>query len=193
MQCRVPHVPDSQIHHVLHSGFIFYLFIHRHCTSLTLFLFFPCVAFTAPNAVAAYMRSSLLPGAMAALILLATFVSLTFTQDLPDGLKIETTKSVACQRKSKAGDKLSVHYRGVLLTGVEFDSSYGRGQPFQFTLGVGQVIKGWDRGMAGMCPGEARRLTIPPKLGYGSQNMGAIPPNSVLSTLQLRRSRNLLI
>jgi FK506-binding protein 2 len=129
------------------------------------------------------MKKTLLPGALAALVLLATFVSLTFTQTIPlDGLKIETTKAVACIRKSKAGDKLNVHYRGTLVNGVEFDSSYGRNEPFQFTLGVGQVIKGWDKGMADMCPGEGRRLTVPPNMGYGSRNMGAIPPNSVLST-----------
>lgn len=129
------------------------------------------------------MKKTVLPGALAVLILLATLVTLTFTQKLPDGLNIETTTPVACIRKSQKGDLLTVHYKGALLNGVVFDSSYGRGEPLQFTLGIGQVIQGWDKGLVGMCPGEARRLTIPAKMGYGSRGMGSIPPDSVLGML----------
>jgi FKBP-type peptidyl-prolyl cis-trans isomerase len=73
-----------------------------------------------------------------------------------------------------------VHYTGWLTNGQQFDSSVGRG-PFSFRLGGGQVIAGWDQGVAGMKVGGKRRLTIPPELGYGSRGFpGAIPPNSTL-------------
>lgn len=65
--------------------------------------------------------------------------------------------------------------------GTEFDSSIPRGQPLSFTLGMGQVIKGWDQGLLNMCEGEKRKLVIPPELGYGERGAGdKIPPNSVL-------------
>nr|UWK01887.1 FK506 binding protein [Locusta migratoria manilensis] len=78
-----------------------------------------------------------------------------------------------CGFKSKKGDFLHVHYKGSLEDGTEFDSSYGRGQPLTFTLGSGQVIRGWDKGLIGMCEGEKRKLVIPPELGYGAS--GAPP------------------
>lgn len=80
----------------------------------------------------------------------------------------------------KNGDLATVHYSGVLMDGTKFDSSYDRGEPFQFVLGLGQVIKGWDLGVAGMKIGGKRKLTIPPELGYGSQAVGLIPANSTL-------------
>lgn len=79
-----------------------------------------------------------------------------------------------------SGKIVTVNYKGTLVNGTQFDSSYDRGQPFEFTLGAGQVIEGWDRGVAGMKVGGKRKLTIPPELGYGSRDMGTIPPNSVL-------------
>ena len=73
-----------------------------------------------------------------------------------------------------------MHYRGTLEDGTEFDASYNRNQPLSFTLGSGQVIKGWDQGLQNMCIGDKRKLTIQPELGYGSRAMGPIPANSVL-------------
>ena len=82
---------------------------------------------------------------------------------------------------AKKGDKLTMEYTGKLFSdGKQFDSSIGRA-PFEFTLGVGQVIKGWDQGIMGMCIGEKRKLTIPSELGYGAAGAGAdIPPNAAL-------------
>jgi FKBP-type peptidyl-prolyl cis-trans isomerase len=74
-----------------------------------------------------------------------------------------------------------MHYTGKLYsTGQVFDSSLNRKKPFVFTLGAQMVIKGWDQGLLDMCVGEKRRLTIPPSLGYGSRDMGSIPPHSTL-------------
>jgi len=83
--------------------------------------------------------------------------------------------------EAKAGDKVTVQYVGVLYdNGKQFDASWDRGQPFSFTLGRGQVIAGWDQGVEGMKVGGRRELIIPPKLGYGPQGNGPIPPNSTL-------------
>ena len=83
-------------------------------------------------------------------------------------------------QEATPGTKVSVNYKGTLDDGKEFDSSYGRG-PFEFSLGAGMVIKGWDEGVAGMKVGGKRKLIIPPELGYGSRGIGPIPPNSVLT------------
>ena len=79
-----------------------------------------------------------------------------------------------------AGKKVTAHYVGTLSDGTKFDSSLDRGQPFEFNLGAGQVIKGWDVGIAGMKVGGVRALVISPELGYGAQAIGAIPANSTL-------------
>ncbi|MBI5869489.1 MAG: FKBP-type peptidyl-prolyl cis-trans isomerase [Actinobacteria bacterium] len=81
---------------------------------------------------------------------------------------------------AKNGDLVTVDYTGWLTDGTQFDSSKGR-KPFEFTLGAGEVIPGWDQGVAGMMVGGTRRLTIPPELGYGSRGAGGvIPPNATL-------------
>lgn len=79
------------------------------------------------------------------------------------------------------GSHVTVHYTGWLLDGTKFDSSVDRGQPFDFVLGAGQVIKGWDEGVASMHVGGKRRLRIPPQLAYGAKGFPpVIPPNSTL-------------
>ena len=84
-------------------------------------------------------------------------------------------------REAHAGETASVHYTGWLKDGSKFDSSLDRGQPFQFRLGAGRVIKGWDEGVVGMNIGSKRKLIIPPHLGYGKRGAGrVIPPNATL-------------
>lgn len=82
---------------------------------------------------------------------------------------------------AKDGDIVNVHYTGTLTDGTKFDSSLDRGQPFEFTLGSGMVIKGWDQGVKGMKVGEKRKLTIPSDLGYGDDGFPpSIPPKATL-------------
>lgn len=96
------------------------------------------------------------------------------------GLQIEEI-TIGTGPEAKAGQTVEVHYTGWLTDGSKFDSSLDRRQPFPFKLGAGQVIKGWDQGVAGMRVGGKRKLMIPPELGYGSRGFpGAIPPNSTL-------------
>lgn len=98
----------------------------------------------------------------------------------PTQLKIED-EVVGTGPAAKAGDKVTVDYTGWLTDGTKFDSSKDRNQPFSFSLGAGEVIKGWDQGVASMMVGGKRKLTIPPELGYGSRGAGSvIPPNATL-------------
>lgn len=97
-----------------------------------------------------------------------------------DGLKIEVLKEGSGEVATE-GKQVSVHYTGWLTDGKKFDSSVDRGEPFQFMLGAGHVIRGWDEGVKGMKVGEKRKLTIAPELGYGDRGAGGvIPPNATL-------------
>jgi len=98
----------------------------------------------------------------------------------PSGLKY-VDEVVGGGDSPQQGKKVKVHYTGRLTDGKKFDSSVDRGQPFEFTIGIGQVIKGWDEGVMTMKVGGKRQLIIPPDLGYGARGAGgAIPPNAEL-------------
>lgn len=95
-------------------------------------------------------------------------------------MKIEKSVS-GTGAAAKAGNTVSVHYTGWLTDGTKFDSSVDRNEAFSFVLGAGQVIQGWDEGVATMCVGDKARLTIPPEKAYGRQGYpGLIPPNATL-------------
>lgn len=116
------------------------------------------------------MRAALLLLAMAMICVTINAGAAKEVTELQIGVKF---KPKSCEVKAHKGDQVSVHYRGTLTDGTLFDESYGRGQPLDFTLGQGAVIKGWDQGILGMCVGEKRKLKIPAKLGYGDS--GAPP------------------
>ncbi|KAJ7284851.1 hypothetical protein C8J57DRAFT_702212 [Mycena rebaudengoi] len=121
------------------------------------------------------MRFNWLSSLLLAVVVLAA--------DPPATLQIETTYLPEdCPAKAQKGDAIQVHYTGTLFSnGNKFDSSLDRGQPLPLTLGVGQVIKGWDEGLVGMCLNEKRTLTIPSEMAYGSRGFGSvIPANSAL-------------
>ncbi|KAK8947637.1 Peptidyl-prolyl cis-trans isomerase FKBP53 [Platanthera guangdongensis] len=102
------------------------------------------------------------------------------TRTYPNGLIVEEVSMGNPEgKKATPGKKVSMHYIGKLKNGTIFDSNIGQ-RPFKFRLGIGEVIKGWDLGVNGMRVGDKRRLTIPPSFGYGTKNMGKIPPNSWL-------------
>ncbi|CAO1942786.1 unnamed protein product [Urochloa humidicola] len=104
--------------------------------------------------------------AVAAILLTVSAKKSADVTELQIGVKF---KPESCTLQAHKGDKIKVHYRGTLTDGSVFDSSYDRGDPFEFTLGNGQVIKGWDQGLLGMCVGEKRKLKIPAKMGYGER------------------------
>ena len=98
----------------------------------------------------------------------------------PSGLKYVVDKEGTGDATPQAGQVVTVHYTGKLIDGKKFDSSYDRGQPIDFTVGKGQVIKGWDEALLGMKKGEKRVLIIPSNLGYGPSGRGPIPPNATM-------------
>ncbi|GAC1585041.1 MAG: FKBP-type peptidyl-prolyl cis-trans isomerase [Candidatus Velthaea sp.] len=102
------------------------------------------------------------------------------TVTMPDGLKY-TDEVVGTGAQPKAGQHVRVHYTGTFPDGKKFDSSRDRNEPFVFTLGKGEVIKGWDEGVATMRVGGKRKLIVPPALGYGERGAGGvIPPGATL-------------
>jgi FKBP-type peptidyl-prolyl cis-trans isomerase FkpA len=106
-----------------------------------------------------------------------TFMTTTTT---PSGLQYEELY-VGEGDTAQAGQTVTVHYTGWLTDGKKFDSSKDRNDPFQFSLGAGEVIRGWDEGVQGMQVGGVRKLTIPASLGYGARGAGGvIPPNATL-------------
>ena len=96
------------------------------------------------------------------------------------GLKYVVVQEGSGDAKPKAGAIVKAHYSGRLLSGEEFDSSYKRGNPIEFPVGQGRVIKGWDEALMAMKKGEKRTLIIPPELGYGASGRGPIPPNATM-------------
>jgi FKBP-type peptidyl-prolyl cis-trans isomerase FkpA len=100
-------------------------------------------------------------------------------------LKIED-KTVGTGAAAKAGDLVTVDYTGWLTDGTKFDSSIDAGKPFQFTVGQGEVIVGWDQGVAGMKVGGVRMLTVPPDLGYGAEGAGGVIPANATLVFEVR-------
>ena len=99
---------------------------------------------------------------------------------MAEGLQVEDIQ-IGTGDEAVSGKQVSVHYTGWLTSGTKFDSSVDRGRPFDFQLGGGMVIQGWDQGVVGMKVGGKRKLTIAPELGYGARGAaGVIPPNATL-------------
>jgi FKBP-type peptidyl-prolyl cis-trans isomerase FkpA len=139
-------------------------------------------AFQRAGAAWALAIITMLAGALTAATPTARAAGATMTT--PSGLKIIDTK-VGTGAQPKQGQTAVVHYTGWLdnngTKGAKFDSSLDRGEPFEFAVGMGQVIKGWDEGVATMKVGGKRTLVIPPKLGYGARGAGGvIPPDATL-------------
>ncbi len=104
----------------------------------------------------------------------------TTVKEVPDEFKIVDVK-VGTGAEAKEGSTVKVHYTGTLKNGTKFDSSRDKGEPFEFTIGAGQVIKGWDKGVVGMKVGGIRKLTIPYDLAYGEEGKPpTIPPRATL-------------
>ncbi len=133
--------------------------------------------FSSINASAIAANSSLIQQPRQIMVLAASKPKAITTSS---GLKYTVLKA-GKGNPPKQGQVVLVHYTGTLTNGKKFDSSRDRGQPFSFTVGAGQVIKGWDEALSTMKVGERRKLVIPPQLGYGAVGAGAdIPPNATL-------------
>jgi peptidylprolyl isomerase len=118
--------------------------------------------------------------AACAIVFATTFSEAQQSMTTPSGVKIDIIQE-GQGPVAQPGQTVTVHYTGTLADGKKFDSSRDRGQPFSFKLGAGQVIRGWDEGVAQLRVGSRARLTIPPELGYGARGAGGvIPPNAVL-------------
>jgi FKBP-type peptidyl-prolyl cis-trans isomerase len=139
----------------------------------SLSLFLVCAAFV--FAGAACNKSVEEPGG-------GGFKPSTAPPEPPGPTKLETKdETVGTGKEAKTGDRVKVHYTGTLMNGTKFDSSRDRGEPFEFTLGKGEVIKGWDQGVVGMKVGGKRKLTIPYDLAYGEAGSPPkIPPKAAL-------------
>jgi len=123
------------------------------------------------------MNTNLISALAAMAVTTATDDGFTTTES---GLRYDDIK-IGAGTEAKVGDSVDVHYKGWLDNGSVFDESSRHGsKPFSFPLGKGRVIKGWDEGVQGMKVGGVRELIIPANLGYGSSDMGVIPPNSTL-------------
>lgn len=131
------------------------------------------------NYVSDVYNSSSSPSPSQTLQPTATTSPKTTPKPIDNSLKIQDL-IVGTGAEAKSGKNITVSYVGTLQNGTKFDSSYDRNEPFEFTLGIGQVIKGWDLGFAGMKVGGKRKLVIPPQLAYGEKGIGPIPPNSTL-------------
>lgn len=107
-------------------------------------------------------------------------VDLDAMEHLGGQLYVQDLEEGEGERSAEPADLLEVHYEGWLPDGTKFDSSRDRNEPFEFVLGQGSVIRGWDLGLEGLIEGGVRRLVIPPDLGYGATGVGPIPPNSAL-------------
>ncbi len=145
------------------------------------------IAAPAPTEVVIPAESTQL--AQGAADLLPDPASPSASESMTDNLTYTTTESglqyadvvVGTGAMPQQGQRVTVHYTGTLEDGTKFDSSRDRNRPFSFTLGVGQVIRGWDEGVATMRVGSQRRLIIPSELGYGTRGAGGvIPPNATL-------------
>ncbi|RHZ57884.1 hypothetical protein Glove_382g65 [Diversispora epigaea] len=134
------------------------------------------------------MTRKIIISSLFAFIIIFVFLNINNSveaKEPPKTLQIGIKKRIPegqCSKKTQNGDSIDVHYTGVLFEdGKQFDSSIPRGEPLTFTLGIGQVIKGWDQGLIGMCVGEKRKLIIPADLAYGKRGSPpVIPENSAL-------------
>jgi FKBP-type peptidyl-prolyl cis-trans isomerase len=145
-----------------------------------------CAALTQPSEpepVSTETRAAPPASAIASALAAASAVpaaSASAAPDVPEPPMKVTTLTPGKGAAVKTGDKVRVHYLGTFEDGKKFDSSRDHDKPFDFTVGQGMVIKGWDQGVVGMKVGEKRKLVVPPSLAYGARGRPGIPPSSTL-------------